>query len=55
MYTDANASAVYTACNKTEGEYPCMDGITCYDFKEICTFRPECSADHRDEMGCKLP
>ncbi|XP_067928326.1 CD109 antigen-like [Watersipora subatra] len=51
-FSDANVSAVYTTCNKTQGYYPCMDGKSCYDFKDICTNREECGYDRRDEMGC---
>lgn len=29
-----------------------MDGLSCYDHKMICTWKPECSYDHKDEMGC---
>lgn len=53
VYTDANASAVYTACNKTEGRFPCMDGKSCYEIKTTCNTWPDCTADYRDEMGCE--
>ncbi|XP_067945402.1 CD109 antigen-like [Watersipora subatra] len=53
ILTDANVSAVYTHCNRTKGEFPCMDGKTCYNQQDICNGRAECAADHRDEMGCK--
>ncbi|XP_067945401.1 CD109 antigen-like [Watersipora subatra] len=54
IFTDANVSAVYTHCNRTKGEFPCMDGMTCYNQQDICNGRAECAADHRDEMGCEF-
>jgi len=30
-----------------------MDGRNCYNYLDICTYRPDCPGDHRDEMGCK--
>ena len=52
MFSDANVSAVYTACNMSKGEFPCMDGKSCYNYLQICDSNPACAVDHRDEMGC---
>ena len=53
IFTDANVSAVYTRCNLTKGEYPCMDGLSCYTWNQICDDVGVCSRDKRDEMGCE--
>ena len=52
IFSDANVSAVFTHCNRTEGEFPCMDGKSCYTYQDICNGEPFC-VDYRDEMGCK--
>ena len=52
IFSDANVSSVYTECNRTKGEYPCMDGKTCYNYRQICDSSSYCAKDHRDEMGC---
>ncbi|XP_067941196.1 CD109 antigen-like [Watersipora subatra] len=52
IFTDANVSSVYTACNRTKGEYPCMDGKSCYKADHICDTSAVCARDQRDEMGC---
>ncbi|KAF6025141.1 Tep6 [Bugula neritina] len=55
IFTDANVSSVYTTCNSTKGDYPCMDGNTCYNYKHVCDQANFCSSDHKDEMGCPAP
>ncbi|XP_067938571.1 CD109 antigen-like [Watersipora subatra] len=54
IFTDANVSSMNTTCNRTKGEYPCMDGESCYNYDQICDKSAVCARDHRDEMGCPL-
>ena len=53
IFTDANVSSVFTHCNQSMGQFPCMDGKTCYTYQDICNGNARCAVDHRDEMGCK--